>query len=602
MYSQYNAFLEQAAAQGQTVVSAAGDNGSTDCYGQYKTSDTADNEQLAVDFPASSQYVTAMGGTEFSAADVASTNSQYFDAQSTSDIISSAKSYIPEMVWNDDVAAVASSCPGSNCSPISAGGGGVSIYTAQPSWQAGTVGGVSISTSGGKRMLPDIALTASPYNAPFAFCTSDTTFWSSGQKASCNNGLRDASSGTLTVGGGTSFDAPTFSALIAIINQKENSTGQGLINPTLYSLAASSAYASAFHDITSGGNQCLSGASYCAAPATTDYAATTGYDEASGLGSIDFYNLLNAWPSSTTASLLSTTTTLTAATSTPAAGATDVITITVAPISATTSVPSGTVSLSVDGGSTTSLPFSQGVATYNFSSTTTGAHVLTAAYSGDTLFAASSGSLTIDVGGSASTGTFAVAANPANVTVAPGSSATGTITLSDPSGSTFSGTVTLSSSASTLTVGCVVLGSTSVALNSTTPGTVAYTIYTSSSACTAAGAARPGILRASGSTPRGPSSPWKQMPVPASLAGAVVLLGLRRSRRLRSRLMAAGLTLGLVFVLSFSGAALTGCGGSSATTTTTTTTTTTPAGTYTITINGVSGTTTGSATITLTVS
>ena len=43
--------------------------------------------------------------------------------------------------------------------------GGVSIYTAQPTWQTGTIGGVAISTSGGKRMVPDIALTASPFNA-----------------------------------------------------------------------------------------------------------------------------------------------------------------------------------------------------------------------------------------------------------------------------------------------------------------------------------------------------------------------------------------------------------------------------------------------------
>src|ERR1039458_4486108 len=60
-----------------------------------------------------------------------------------------------------------------------------------------------------------------------------------------------------------SFDAPIFSGMVAIINQKLNSTGQGVINSTLYSLAAdSSTYASAFHDITSGGNECAAGSSY----------------------------------------------------------------------------------------------------------------------------------------------------------------------------------------------------------------------------------------------------------------------------------------------------------------------------------------------------
>ncbi len=64
-YASYNADLEQAAAQGQTVVAAAGDDGSTDCYGGFNAKNVTGNEQLAVDFPGSSQYVTSMGGTEF---------------------------------------------------------------------------------------------------------------------------------------------------------------------------------------------------------------------------------------------------------------------------------------------------------------------------------------------------------------------------------------------------------------------------------------------------------------------------------------------------------------------------------------------------------
>ncbi len=498
-YTSFNASLEQAAAQGQTVVSAAGDNGSTDCYGEYKNN-LAENQQLAVDFPASSQYVTGVGGTEFPAAAVAAGNNTYFEAQASTDAISSAKSYIPEMVWNDDVAATADSCapsdPASECSPTAAGGGGVSIFTIQPAWQAGTVGGVAIA-SPGHRMVPDIALTASPYNAPLAFCTSDETFWASSQKASCNNGLRDSSTGDLTAGGGTSFDAPIFSALVAIINQVKNSTGQGVVNPTLYSLAATSAYATAFHDITSGGNQCLSGTIYCAAPATTDYAATTGYDEASGLGSIDFFNLLTAWPSSVT-------------------------------------------------------------------------------------------------GGSPS---FALAANGVNIV--PGASATGMLTITPLNG--FTGTVNLTLTGS-ITDGCIVLGSNSVALTGATAASSTYTVYTSSSACTAAGAARSGtgLIARSAAKP----SPWKHLPLPASsLAGALLLLTLRRSR-LRSKFLTASLTLALVASLSFSGLALTGCSGSTATTNNITTTTTndTPAGTYTLTVTGASGTTTSSATITLTVS
>ena len=593
-YNQYNSFLEQAAAQGQTVLSAAGDDGSTDCYGEYKNNAT-ENEQLAVDFPASSQYVTGVGGTEFLAADVASTNSTYFDAESTTDIISSAKSYIPEMVWNDDPTTESDAS-----SPLSAGGGGVSIFTTQPSWQSGTIGGIAVS-SPGHRMVPDIALTASPINAPFAFCTSDTTFWASAQKASCNDGLRDSATGDLTVGGGTSFEAPTVSGLVAIINQAKNSTGQGVINPTLYSLAATSAYATAFHDITSGGNNCTAGTTYCSAPATTDYAATTGYDEASGLGSIDFFNLLTAWPSSASSSLLSTSTTLTAATTIPASGAADAITITVAPLATTASVPTGTVSLSVDGGTATSLPLTAGVATYSFSSTTAGAHVITATYSGDTTFAASSGTLTLNVGGTTTSGASFTLAVTAPATVAPGGSATGTITVAPTGG--FTGSVSLSYSAPTLTYGCVVFGSTPVTITGTASATSSYTIYTSSSSCATA-AARPGSPTGGNLIAHNshPPSPWKQLPLPTSLAAAFFVLSLRRCSRLRSKLLAASLALLLVVSLSFSGLALTGCGGGSSTTNNTNTTNNTPEGSYTIVITGVSSSSAVSTNITLTVS
>jgi subtilase family serine protease len=607
-YNSYNASLEQAAAQGQTVVSAAGDEGSTDCYGEYKSTQTTQNEQLAVDFPGSSQYVTSVGGTEFPAGDVASGNNTYFDAQSSTDIVSSAKSYIPEMVWNDDVAAASSGCPGTDCTPLSSGGGGVSIFTTQPTWQTGTIAGVAI-VNNGHRMVPDIAMTASPYNAPLAFCTSDKTFWSSGQTGSCTVGLRDGSStGVLTIGGGTSFEAPTFSALVAIINQAKNSTGQGVVNPTLYSIAATSAYATAFHDITSGGNQCLSGTNYCTSPGTNDYAATTGYDEASGLGSIDFFNLLNAWPSSGNISLLSTTTTLTAATTTPASGAADAITITVTSLVANPAAPSGTVSVSVDGGTVTSLTLNSGVATYSFSSTTAGSHTITAAYSGDTIFATSTGSITLTVASAVPAASFALSVSPGNATVAPGGSTTGTIAITPAGG--FTGTVSLTATSSPiLTNGCIVVLPGSVSITSATAGSGTYAIYTSPVPCPASGSARPGsqpgshVVARTNTIPPQPS-PWKQLPLPASLAGALLLLTLRsRSRRFRSKLLTASLALGLVFALSFSGLALTGCGGSTSTTNNNTTTTTnyTPAGTYVITVTGTSGTTTSSATITLTV-
>jgi hypothetical protein len=298
-YQILDAIVEQGASQGQSILSAAGDSGSTDCYGDY-TSASA-NEQLAVDYPASSAYVTAMGGSEFLLADTTGTGaSAYWTSNGTNDVISSAKSYIPEQVWNDDAIE----------GQTSSGGGGVSIYTTRPTWQAGTFGGVTIPASA-YRTVPDISLDASNYSASLLFCSSDSSTQVTG---SCSYGFRDANDQYLTTAGGTSFDGPIFAGMLAMINQATGSTtGQGLINPTLYTLAANSTtYSSAFHDIVTAGNQCLAGTSICGSGTdTVDYAATTGYDEASGLGSVDLYHLATAWPGygsvSTTPSISVTT-------------------------------------------------------------------------------------------------------------------------------------------------------------------------------------------------------------------------------------------------------------------------------------------------------
>jgi subtilase family serine protease len=288
-YTSLNAMLQQAASQGQTVVSAAGDDGSTDCYGS--SNSVTVEEALAVDFPSSSQYVTGVGGTEFLAAAVASSNNQYFTAASSADVVTSALSYIPEQAWNDDSASFPSD-------PLSSGGGGVSIFSPAPTWQTGVPG---IPAGSAFRFVPDIALDASPNNAAYAYCTSDNTAWASGQQSSCTTGLRDTSSQDLTVAGGTSFAAPIFSGMVAILAQARGYTWQGVVNPNLYTIASNPAtYASAFHDITTGGNYCDIGSSFCSSEGAANYPAGIGYDQATGLGSLDLNNLLAAWPQNTT--------------------------------------------------------------------------------------------------------------------------------------------------------------------------------------------------------------------------------------------------------------------------------------------------------------
>jgi hypothetical protein len=212
----------------------------------------------------------------------------------------------------------------------------VSIYAPHPSWQAATVPGIpavvlAFPTSATFRTVPDISLDSSPANAPYAYCTSDTSSFSTGQASSCTSGFRDTSStGVLTVAGGTSFAAPIFAGMLALINQAKGYTGgQGVINPTLYTLASTPAtYSSAFHDITSGGNQCLAGTSYCSGAPVTDYISATGYDLASGLGSVDLANLITAWPKNTTTAASFT---LSATSPTTPNGTTTTSTITVTP-------------------------------------------------------------------------------------------------------------------------------------------------------------------------------------------------------------------------------------------------------------------------------
>ena len=586
-FSTLESIMEQGASQGQSTLAASGDNGSTSCYGD-KSLTTAQQEALVVDYPASSAYATGLGGTEFPAADVSSSNTTYWQSAGGSDVISSAKSYIPEQTWNDD----------SSQYGLAAGGGGVSSLTARPSWQKGVTG----IPSGSYRLVPDISLDSSLVNAGYLYCTSDTSAWSQGQQGSCSSGFRDSSTQALTVAGGTSFAAPIFSGMLSIINQKENSTGQGLINSTLYTLASnSSTYTSVFHDITSGGNQCMAGSQYCTSAGTSEYPATTGYDMATGLGSIDLYNLLTAWTPGSSSSLQSTITSLTAAASTPSSGANDTITITVTPESKSISItPTGTLAIFVDGTTaTSSLALSNGSAAYTFSSTISGTHVIEATYSGDSTFAPSSGTLTVNVGGAgggSSGGTFALSAT--NVTVSQGSSGTSTITVS--SQNSYAGTVTFTLSTSSTSIqqyGCYDVPNVTVAANKT--ATTTLTIHTSKSACNSSsirtGARRSFVKVGTNPFASSRNDPVARRAVPVNVAIALAgfaLFGIRRrSAWLRAGLTCLFLTTTLGLVTSCGG----GNGGSD---------NDVARGTYTLTLDGAdtsNSSTAASTTFTLTV-
>jgi subtilase family serine protease len=539
-YSTLEAIMEQGASQGQSIIVSSGDSGSTSCYADLTTNSTptAQEEELAVNYPASSAYVTAMGGTEFSTADVSSSNTTYWESASGNDVVSSAKSYIPEQVWNDDSATVGSN-DGAEYA-LSSGGGGTSAFTARPSWQTGVTG----IPSGSFRLVPDISLDSSPNNASYLYCSSDSS--ATGITGSCADGFRDSNDKYLTVAGGTSFAAPIFAGMLALINQKGNSTGQGLINPTLYTLAANSTtYASVFHDITSGSNECTAGSSYCSSAGASGYSATVGYDEASGLGSVDLYNLLTAWPSSSGSSLEATTTSLSAATSTPSSGASDVITITVAPESSSvTTTPTGTLAVTVDGTTeTSSLALSNGAAIYTFSSTTSRAHVITATYSGNSTFAASTGTTTVTIGSSSGTGSGG--SGSATVTVTPSGGYTGTVDLSLSTSNTY-----------IQDYACYDISNATISGTSAVSETL--TLYTGTANCSSA-SVQSGKVHAFRNSKTVKLSSNSKLPIRAPVLGSTGLLLASfigwRFRRIR--------VLSCMLALAALGFVLSGCGGSS---------------------------------------
>ena len=250
------ATVQQANAEGMTFLAAAGDSGAADCDGLDNNPPAVAQGGLAVDAPASFPEVTGMGGTEFNEA-----GGSYWNH-------GAAAGYIPEIVWND-TALVGS---------LNSGGGGASVYFTQPPWQNG------IAPNDGMRHVPDLSFPASDVVDPLFIYTSDRA------------------SGTVgaTGVGGTSCGAPTMAGVVALLNQYLVSSGAvtqpglGNINPTLYRLAQTQS--SAFHDIVTGDNivPCASGSPNCT-NGTQGWAAGSGYDSASGLGSVDAFQLVHLW-------------------------------------------------------------------------------------------------------------------------------------------------------------------------------------------------------------------------------------------------------------------------------------------------------------------
>lgn len=288
--SSLQALMQQANAEGITVLAPSGDTGPADCDNNPSPNNsvTTSTMGLAVDLPGALESVTSIGGTKFT--EGSDPSGTYWMPATGTDVISSARGYIPEVAWNDTNTVVGGKSVG-----LSAGGGGSSSFIAKPSWQAGT--GVP---NDGARDVPDISFSASQLHDAYLICSEN--FQNNTFSPTCVSpfGFRNTAAGNLAAVGGTSVGPPVMAGIVALINQSTNhSQGSGNINPVLYPLAARSP--AAFHDVT-GGNNAVPFSPACVASTQIGYDAAAGYDLATGLGSIDAFRLVTNWTSVTPAS------------------------------------------------------------------------------------------------------------------------------------------------------------------------------------------------------------------------------------------------------------------------------------------------------------
>ena len=483
----FNSAYQQAVAEGVSVFVAAGDSGAAGCDNSVAVA----TQGIAVNAFASTPNNVAVGGTDFSDT-FSGSNATYWNSSNTS-AFGSALSYIPEIPWNDSCAgqlvsayegytltySSSSLCNdptiGSLLQTTVAGGGGPSQCATgtpsisgvvsgtcagwpKPSWQS-----VLGNPNDGVRDTPDVSLFAADglWSHFYVFCWSDTK----------NGGAVCGSDPSAWSGaGGTSFASPIMAGIQALINQKAGGP-QGNPGPVYYQLAAAEYGSSGgsscnsnngnaigasciFYDVTMGdmdvdctGPNCflsdgsvgvLSTSNTSFAPA---YGTTTGWDFATGIGTVNAANLVNNWPSSTTQPSF-----LLAASPSSVSilqGSSGSTTISINPLNGF----SGSVNLTASG-----LP-SGVVATFG-ANPATASSVLTLSAAGT----AATGTFTVTVTGTSGSltstttfsltvnpqGNFALSASPSSLTIVQGASSTSSIAVN--ALNSFNGSVSLAAS------------------------------------------------------------------------------------------------------------------------------------------------------------
>ncbi|MGO9958549.1 MAG: protease pro-enzyme activation domain-containing protein [Solirubrobacteraceae bacterium] len=230
--------LEVAAASGITVLASSGDDGSSACVDQ----SGAPQPVLAVSYPASSPWVTGVGGTNF--------------------ILTPTNTISSQDVWNDAPL------------PLAAGGGGDSQLFSRPSYQAA-------AQAGPNRGVPDVSMLADVSPGYEIFCT---------VSGDCVN---QATPGPWTQVGGTSASSPLLAGGVALVDQDLRIQGKqdlGLLNPLLYEIDGLPAAAQVISPVSVGDNDLGTSIPGDGSPLGC-CTATAGYNLAAGLGSINISGL-----------------------------------------------------------------------------------------------------------------------------------------------------------------------------------------------------------------------------------------------------------------------------------------------------------------------
>lgn len=375
----FRAFFQQGNAQGITIVSSSGDSGAAGC--DFFNGQNFGTQGLAVSLPNAFPEVTSVGGTQF----VEGTGT--FWATTNDKVLGTALSYIHENAWNET----------SQSNGLTSTGGGISRFFPRPSWQQAT--GLPVSVT--MRSVPDISFSAALHDAYLVIYE-----------------------GSLSAVGGTSASSPSFAGLLALLNQYQiskkfqSAPGLGNINPQLYRLAQAAPFV--FHDITDGDNivGCLQATPDCTS-GSYGYKAGAGYDSATGLGSVDAYNFITNW--NTAASSVNVKLSL----SSSKVDVNGTVTATATITGTGTAVPTGSVNFAMEGlplgnapltlnGTTATASVAIPVANFGF----TGPAIVSATYSGDSVYSSGGATAKLTVTTPAGAAGIVVTA-PTSVTPSP---------------------------------------------------------------------------------------------------------------------------------------------------------------------------------------